>query len=222
MAEPSVPAARPPAPVRSYSHGCLRVGQLDELTKSNCTRCMRPKACAINTYSDAGAGSCTACPSNSITITTGSSGVASCLCIPGYTGSNGGPCTSMSTNARGAHVRAANFAGRLISPCGRALPLSQFARLTRSSRSRVAPPASPARPTPSRPPASRPPARALPATLAPLAHRATPDRATVRTTTQTRRATPHSSEHVLIIDSVHDLFFFPRLTSLPGGLLQRC
>ena len=49
--------------------------------------------CAVNTYSGAGAGSCTACPANSVTANGGSTTKSACQCSPGYSGPNGGPCT---------------------------------------------------------------------------------------------------------------------------------
>ena len=61
---------------------------------NNCT------ACPLNTYKDiAGTPSCTACPANMITVVTASSDISQCVCAPGYTGPNGGPCSPCPINA---------------------------------------------------------------------------------------------------------------------------
>ena len=59
-----------------------------------CTRAPPPAACPYGTYkSSVGSGSCTACPSGANTTSTAATSAASCLCLPGFTGADGGPCT---------------------------------------------------------------------------------------------------------------------------------
>jgi len=59
--------------------------------------CPRPHAtpaCPIGTYSNQLAASeCTSCPANTVTLSPASPSLQSCVCVAGYAGPGGGPCT---------------------------------------------------------------------------------------------------------------------------------
>ena len=53
--------------------------------------------CPVGTYSTSTAtASCTACPATTTTAATGATALSQCLCAPGFTGPNAGPCTACS------------------------------------------------------------------------------------------------------------------------------
>ena len=53
-----------------------------------------PSACPAGTFKNSlGANACNSCPQNSNTTATASTDPSACLCIPGFTGPNGGNCT---------------------------------------------------------------------------------------------------------------------------------
>ena len=52
--------------------------------------------CQVGKYkSTLGNEACTQCPTSSTTLALGSNQLASCVCIPGFSGLNGGPCIGL-------------------------------------------------------------------------------------------------------------------------------